>query len=155
MGMAALTLTQVSILLAGIQVSNWSLLGGTVVVFVATSLGIGWLTELLHTQRRIAQQMALTDQLTGMPNRLHSVVFVEASFAAAQRGVPLSVVLFDVDKFKTFNDTRGHLAGDEALRRLSGILLTSRPLRKEATELKNLAAAILAEYGLEYPPKRD
>jgi diguanylate cyclase (GGDEF)-like protein len=125
LGMAALTLTQVAILLSGIRVSSWSLLGGTVVVYVATSLGIGWLTELLHTQRRIAQQMALTDQMTGMPNRRHSVVFVEASFAAAQRGVPLTVVLFDADEFKAFNETRGHLAGDEALRQLSEILMTS------------------------------
>jgi diguanylate cyclase (GGDEF)-like protein len=133
MGMAVLTLTQVAILLAGIRVSNWSLLGGTVVVYIATSLGIGWLTELLHTQRRIAETMALTDQLTQMPNRRHSVVFVEAAFAAAQRGIPFTVVLFDVDEFKAFNDTRGHLAGDEALQKLAGILLT-------ATRKMNLTA---------------
>ena len=125
MGMAALALTQVALLLAGIKVSNWSLLAGTVVVYIATSLGIGWLTELLHAQRRIAERMALTDALTGMPNRRHSVVFVEAAFAAARRGIPLTVVLFDIDKFKIFNDNRGHLAGDKALRKLASILITS------------------------------
>jgi len=125
MGMAALALTQVALLLAGIQVSNWSLLAGIVVVYIATSLGIGWLTELLHTQRRIAERMALTDALTGMPNRRHAVVFVEAAFAAARRGIPLTVVLFDIDQFKVFNDTRGHIWGYDALRKVAAILVYS------------------------------
>lgn len=125
LGMAALVLTQVALLLAGIKVSNWGLLAGLIVVYIATSLGIGWLTELLHVQRRAAEKMALTDSLTGMPNRRHSVVFIEAAFAAAQRGVPLTVVLFDLDKFKLFNETRGHPAGDDALRKFSEILSIS------------------------------
>jgi diguanylate cyclase (GGDEF)-like protein len=133
MGMAALALVQAALLLAGIQVSNWGLLAGTIVVYVATSLGIGWLTEVLHSQRRIAAQLALTDSLTGMPNRRHAVVFLEVAFAAARRGVPLSVTIFDVDKFKLFNDTRGHIAGDEALRKLAGIL-------KASTRRMNLSA---------------
>ncbi len=125
MGMAALAITQVALLLAGIRLSNWSLLGGIVVVYIAISLGLGWLTELLHVQRRQAERMALTDSLTGMPNRRHSVVFVEAAFAAAQRGIPLTVVLFDIDGFQVFNETRGHPAGDQALRKVGSILLDS------------------------------
>jgi len=125
MGMAALALTQAALLLAGIGVSNWGLLAGIIIIYIAVSLGIGWLSELLHMQRREAEQMALTDSLTGIPNRRHSVVFVDAAFAAAQRGVPLTVVLFDLDGFKVFNDTRGHLAGDEALRKVAHILMTS------------------------------
>lgn len=125
MGMAALALTQVTLLLAGIRVGNWGLLSGIVVVYLATSLGIGWVTELLHVERRRAERLALMDSLTGMPNRRHSVVFVEAAFAAARRGIPLTVVLFDVDRFKNFNDTRGHLAGDEALKRIAEVLAGS------------------------------
>jgi diguanylate cyclase (GGDEF)-like protein len=125
MGMAALALTQVAILLAGIQVGNWGLLSGIVIVYLATSLGIGWVTELLHVERRRAERLALMDPLTGMPNRRHSVVFVEAAFAAAKRGIPFTVVLFDVDKFKAFNDSRGHLAGDEALKKIAEVLIGS------------------------------
>ena len=125
MGMAALALTQVAILLAGIQVGNWALLSGIVIVYLATSLGIGWVTELLHVERRRAERLALMDPLTGMPNRRHSVVFVEAAFAAAKRGIPFTVVLFDVDKFKAFNDSRGHLAGDEALKKIAEVLIGS------------------------------
>ena len=118
MGMAALVLTQVALLLGGIQIRNWALLAGVVVVYLATSLGIGWVTELLHMERRRAERLALMDPLTGMPNRRHSVVFIEAAFAAAKRGIPFTVVLFDVDRFKAFNDTRGHLEGDEALKKM-------------------------------------
>lgn len=125
MGMAALALTQVALLLAGIEVGNWGLLSGIIIVYLATSLGIGWVTELLHIERRRAERLALRDTLTGMPNRRHSVVFVEAAFAAAKRGIPFTVVLFDVDRFKAYNDTRGHLAGDEALKRIAEVLIGS------------------------------
>ncbi|MFC1660229.1 GGDEF domain-containing protein [Gemmatimonadota bacterium] len=122
MGMAALVLIQAAIVLAGIHFDNWALLGGLLVVYIGTSLGLGWMTELLHKERRRAERMALTDSLTGMPNRRHSVVFVEAAFAAAQRGIPLTVVLFDVDRFKRYNDTYGHLAGDDVLVKIAQVL---------------------------------
>jgi len=125
MGMAALALTQVALLLAGTTVGNWSLLSGIIIVYLAVSLGIGWVTELLHVERRRAERLALMDSLTGMPNRRHSVVFVEAAFAAAKRGIPFTVVLFDVDRFKAYNDTNGHLAGDEALKKISDVLISS------------------------------
>lgn len=125
MGMAALALTQAALFLAGVKVGNWTLLSGIVIVYLATSLGIGWVTELLHVERRRAERLALMDPLTGMPNRRHSVVFVEAAFAAAKRGIPFTVVLFDVDRFKMYNDTLGHLAGDEALKRIAEVLVGS------------------------------
>jgi diguanylate cyclase (GGDEF)-like protein len=125
MGMAALVFTHLALLFAGIRIDNWGLLAGIILVYLATSLGIGWVTELLHVERRRAEKLALTDQLTGIGNRRHAVVFVEAAFAAAQRGIPLSVVLFDVDKFKNYNDLHGHFGGDEALKRVSQVLTAS------------------------------
>ena len=125
MGMTALVLIQIALLLAGLEVENRALQGGIIFVFICSSLGIGWVTELLHVERRKAEKLALTDPLTGIPNRRHAVVFVDAAFAAAQRGIPLSAVLFDVDGFKAFNDTHGHLEGDEALRTISQVLMKS------------------------------
>jgi diguanylate cyclase (GGDEF)-like protein len=122
MGMAALGLTQAAIALSGLEFEHGSLLAGIVLVYIAVSVGIGWITELLHKERRRAERMALSDALTGMPNRRHSVVFVEAAFAAAHRGIPLTVVLFDIDKFKVYNDTFGHLAGDEVLQKVAQVL---------------------------------
>jgi diguanylate cyclase (GGDEF)-like protein len=82
-------------------------------------------TEILHIERRKAERAALTDPLTGIPNRRHAVVFVEAAFAAAQRGIPLCVVLFDADRFKAFNDAYGHIEGDEALKKIARVLMAS------------------------------
>lgn len=61
-----------------------------------------------------------TDSLTGAGNRLRFDEDVETMLSRAQRyGHPCSLALCDLDYFKAFNDTLGHLAGDETLRRVS------------------------------------
>ena len=116
LGMAVLSVTQVALLLGGVTIANWSLLLGLILVYIGVILGAGWTAELLHQQRRQAEKMALTDQLTELPNRRHAVVFLDAAFAAAARGMQLSVVLFDIDGFTDFNARYGRLVGDEALK---------------------------------------
>jgi len=66
--------------------------------------------------------LSLTDPLTGLANRRHVELFLDKEFAAAQRGRRLTVLLFDLDDFKRYNDTMGHRAGDEVLRRFADIL---------------------------------
>jgi two-component system cell cycle response regulator len=62
-------------------------------------------------------EMAITDALTGLHNRrymeTHLGTLVEQ---AAQRGKPLSLLMLDIDYFKSVNDTYGHDAGDDVLR---------------------------------------
>jgi diguanylate cyclase (GGDEF)-like protein len=84
----------------------------------------------LHEQVRL---LSLTDPLTGLPNRRHMEIFLQKEFAAAERGRPLSIVLFDLDNFKRYNDTQGHQAGDDVLRRFAAVLV-------EHTRTMNLAA---------------
>jgi diguanylate cyclase (GGDEF)-like protein len=62
-------------------------------------------------------ERAQRDSLTGLTNHGHFWATLEVEFRRAQRHVhPLSLVLFDVDHFKSFNDRFGHTAGDDALR---------------------------------------
>lgn len=72
-------------------------------------------SELKHANERLARH-ALTDGLTGLPNRRHFDRSLSEMLArATRRGQPFSLVLIDVDLFKRFNDTHGHLAGDGCL----------------------------------------
>lgn len=121
-GMAALSLTQVILLVTGARAPAWGVLLGMVVVYLGVTLGVGWMAELLHRERRVAQEMALTDALTGLANRRHAEVFLEAAHAGSARGIPTAVVLFDLDRFKSFNDRFGHAAGDRALTAVSRAL---------------------------------
>lgn len=82
------------------------------------------------------QSLSLTDPLTALPNRRHLHMHLQREVAAARRGRPLAVVLFDLDNFKGYNDTLGHLAGDEALRAFADILST-----------ENRAMNLVARYG--------
>lgn len=120
-GMAVLSVTQVVALALHLTIPDT--LVGVVIAYLAGSLGIGWLAELLHQQRQEAQALAYTDNLTHLPNRRRVRIALENEFAAAMRGRPLAVVLFDLDKFKDYNDNYGHAAGDEALKLFGSVLL--------------------------------
>ena len=66
---------------------------------------------------------AVTDSLTGLYNRRHMQAALLDERRRAQRyGHPLSVVMLDVDSFKSYNDTYGHVQGDVLLRMLSNLL---------------------------------
>lgn len=76
-------------------------------------------TELAVSNERL-QQLALTDVLTGLPNRRSANEHLEQQWAMAERsGRPLSVMLVDIDHFKKINDMHGHKVGDEALKRVA------------------------------------
>ena len=78
--------------------------------------------QLLEVNQRLTY-MSQTDALTGLDNRRHLNERIDEMFSLAKRlNEPFSLVMCDLDKFKSVNDTYGHQAGDEVLKQLAGIL---------------------------------
>ena len=88
--------------------------------------------ELANTVKEVAslrneldqvRQESLTDALTGISNRkAFDNTIEEAMQEASETGEPLCVLIADIDHFKQFNDTHGHLVGDKVLRFVAGTL---------------------------------
>jgi diguanylate cyclase len=101
-------------------------MGATAVVVIR----IGRLRERLAAQKReladalaLNQELATRDPLTGLLNRRAMVELLAREHARSERGHgPLSIALLDIDWFKRVNDTLGHGAGDEVLRRFATVV---------------------------------
>jgi two-component system, cell cycle response regulator len=89
--------------------------------------GVGRRVINLHRQieakNRLLQELALTDPLTGLPNRRAIEDWATRQLSGAARyGFSFWVVLADLDHFKTVNDRYGHEAGDAVLKRVGAVL---------------------------------
>ncbi len=77
----------------------------------------------LHDKLRSAEESATTDGLTGLANRrAFDQRLSEMVSRAVRHNEPLSLVMLDIDHFKSINDELGHLVGDQALVHLAGKL---------------------------------
>ncbi len=79
----------------------------------------GLFGNLLEVAARGRQwrQLAMQDDLTKLPNRRRLLAFLDEVLVRAEREqFPVTVLLFDIDEFKTFNDSFGHEAGDDIIR---------------------------------------
>ena len=84
------------------------------------------LSTSIVLRARSLRRLSVHDRLTGLVNRGYFDERLEQELGRARRsGLPLSVAVLDVDHFKAFNDTHGHLAGDAALRAVAGALRAS------------------------------
>ncbi len=71
-------------------------------------------------------ELATVDNLTGIYNRLYFQQRLQQEFEIAEKGgYDLSLAIFDIDHFKRFNDTFGHLFGDKVLKHISSLLKNS------------------------------
>mgnify|MGYP002623918610 CR=1 FL=1 len=80
---------------------------------------------LAQQARRIAETLneARTDPLTGLPNRrMFDEELARRHAEFVRYGTEFSLLMFDIDHFKQFNDTHGHLAGDEVLRNIARVV---------------------------------
>jgi hemerythrin len=77
-------------------------------------------TRSLSTANKVLEQMALTDILTGLPNRRSAMTWLDQQWSESTRhGSALACMMIDADGFKKINDQFGHDAGDEVLRQLA------------------------------------
>ncbi|WP_226667813.1 diguanylate cyclase [Microbulbifer aggregans] len=82
-------------------------------------------TEELENAKKYAELEARTDPLTGIRNRRSFLSDADICIKQAQRkSLPVSLLMFDIDHFKSINDNHGHGIGDEALRLFSQTIQT-------------------------------
>ena len=95
-----------------------------------TQLRVKGLVGEVQRQKEELERISRTDALTGLDNRRHIEERLDEQFEHSRRlGEHFSLVMCDIDKFKSVNDTYGHQAGDVVLRQCAEIL------RREAREI--------------------
>ncbi|MGE6708268.1 GGDEF domain-containing protein [Exiguobacterium artemiae] len=98
------------------------------VIVIVVSVAVLLLMAFLQTFRLERSQQALIhrslhDALTGIPNRRAFDEYLEASFTTArEQQTDVGLILIDVDEFKLYNDTYGHLKGDWCLQKVAATL---------------------------------
>lgn len=80
----------------------------------------------IKTLLRQVEELSITDNLTGLKNRRYLANNLYHAFQlAARHKVPICLAILDIDFFKSVNDRLGHLAGDQVLKSLAKLLLSS------------------------------
>ena len=79
----------------------------------------------LYKYRKQVEHQSMTDQLTGIANRRRHDLYSVAKWKEAVRlKIPFTVCMFDIDRFKAYNDTFGHPAGDKVIIAVANTLST-------------------------------
>ena len=93
-----------------------------IIVYDVTDIATN--SQALESANKQLEQLSRTDRLTGLNNRGYWQECQELEFSHYQRHhVPSSLLIFDIDHFKKVNDTYGHQAGDEVIRKCAQLLL--------------------------------
>jgi diguanylate cyclase (GGDEF)-like protein len=96
---------------------------GELIARVNVGIRIAELHREIQTKNRLLEELALTDNLTDLPNRRALEHWADRAFVAAKRhNFPFWAVIGDIDLFKNINDTFGHQAGDDILREFGKVI---------------------------------
>ncbi len=88
------------------------------------SVSFNMMAEAVKRRNEALKSLAVTDGLTGLYNQSHFKAELEKAVKLSGRyGRPLTLFMADVDFFKQYNDTNGHVEGDMALKRIAGVFL--------------------------------
>ena len=128
------TLVPITIMLILTRQPGYDLLSiATIILGITLLLASSFIYHLLFDLQKNSitlQQLADTDQLTGLANRRHFERKFKDEWRRAMRAkTPISLLIIDIDFFKLYNDVNGHKRGDECLREISRALasITNRP----------------------------
>ena len=105
--------------------------------------------ELLRKANAKLERISIVDGLTNIANRRHFDLHLDEMWCLSMREKqPLALIMIDVDHFKRYNDTYGHLAGDQCLRRVAAVI-------RDATKNPGDLAARFGgeEFVVHYPPR--
>ena len=84
------------------------------------------INETLRQKNEELHEISITDSLTALYNRKHLMETLDKEVARSERHKhTFALLVIDIDHFKEYNDTYGHLAGDEVLRRLAAVFKKS------------------------------
>jgi len=94
----------------------------------ATTAAVSYLLYLTLKQvEQKLQSLAATDALTGLLNRRRMTEFIDKEYAHCKRaGRPLSIIICDIDRFKSINDRYGHDVGDQVLKSVGKVFRSLR-----------------------------
>jgi diguanylate cyclase (GGDEF)-like protein len=96
------------------------------VAYATTGVALYFYTDHSESSLRTVDRLSHTDSLTGVYNRQFFDELTQQSFNRSRRAVePLAVFMIEIDHFKPFNDTYGHVAGDAALAAVGSVIRTS------------------------------
>ena len=94
---------------------------GSTLLFLLVLARMAQLLRQVEAQAKLLRELARVDELTGLPNRrVWTAELPMAMDRARRESTPMSVAMIDLDRFKRFNDTHGHPAGDQLLRAAAG-----------------------------------
>jgi diguanylate cyclase (GGDEF)-like protein len=100
-----------------------------VVTVLVLTLAVFWMFYYRKMSNRLAaankqlERLNITDALTGLCNRRHFDDVLAQEYARhARSGASLSLIMIDIDAFKQFNDTYGHVAGDACLKDVAAVI---------------------------------
>jgi diguanylate cyclase (GGDEF)-like protein len=129
-------------LLVGVALDGWAVVISSAALSVLVVVRMAGLLRRVQTQAGRLAELARTDGLTGLPNRRSAdAELTRLCERSRVDGVPLTVAMMDVDRFKSFNDTYGHQAGDRLLAEAAGAW--RRALRADEAAGRR----VLARYG--------
>lgn len=93
------------------------------IVQIVLFVGVGVVTAKLADDRRQLHRLSVTDDLTGLYNlRGFDAMLMPIMRTASHAGTPLALIVLDVDRLKSINDTHGHRAGADAVRSVGQIV---------------------------------